>query len=163
MKAFAAQVRKRITATAVQRFETEPGRQAQVDWKEFGKQIVDGRPTKLYAFVMVLGYSRKPFVRFTTNMKQSTLLACHELAFAYFGGVTEEVLYDNMRTAFQPDAEGVWRSTKRLLALAVHYGYIPDAAAYGGPKPRGKSSGRLAIWTTISGRGWKEKPSVLQA
>jgi len=77
-----------------------------VAWKEFGKQVVDGKETKLYAFVMELGYSRKPFVRFTTDMRQSTLLACHELAFAYFGGVPEELLYDNMRTAFQRDQDG---------------------------------------------------------
>ena len=69
------------------RFETEPGLQAQVDWKEFRRQIVDGRETKLYAFVMVLGYSRKAFVRFTTSMDTATMLACHLLAFAYFGGV----------------------------------------------------------------------------
>jgi len=138
MKAFVAQIRRRITATAVQRFETEPGHQAQVDWKEFGKQIVDGRGAKLYAFVMVLGYSRKSFVRFTTDMKQSTLLACHELAFAYFGGVSEEVLYDNMRTAFQPDAEGEWRPTKRLSALAVHYGFIPRRCRVRRPETKGK-------------------------
>ena len=102
MKDFIAKARKRLAATAVQRFETEPGRHAQVDWKEFGKQVIDGRTTKLYAFVMVLGYSRKPFVRFTTDMRQSTLLACHELAFAYFGGVPEEALYDNMRRPISP-------------------------------------------------------------
>ena len=138
MKAFIAKTRHRIAATAVQRFETEPGRQAQVDWKEFGKQAVDGRETRLYAFVMVLGYSRKPFVRFTTDMRQSTLLACHELAFAHFGGVPEEVLYDNMRTAFQPDQEGQWRPAKRLAALAVHYGFVPKRCRVRRPETKGK-------------------------
>jgi len=51
MKDFVAKTRRRIAATAVQRFEIEPGRQAQVDWKEFGKQGVDGHVTRLYAFV----------------------------------------------------------------------------------------------------------------
>lgn len=138
MKAFIAKTRHRIAATAVQRFETEPGRQAQVDWKEFGKQAVDGRETRLYAFVMVLGYSRKPFVRFTTDMRQSTLLVCHELAFAHFGGVPEEVLYDNMRTAFQPDQEGQWRPAKRLAALAVHYGFVPKRCRVRRPETKGK-------------------------
>ena len=54
MKAFIAKTRHRIAATAVQRFETEPGRQAQVDWKEFEKLAVDGRETRLYVFVIVL-------------------------------------------------------------------------------------------------------------
>lgn len=63
MKAYLAQVRRTLNNQAVLRFETEPGRQAQVDWKEFGKQWVDGHETRLYAFVMVLGYSRMPFIR----------------------------------------------------------------------------------------------------
>ncbi len=94
MKDYVSLVRKKLALQAVMRFETEPARQGQVDWKEFGKQIVDGVETKLYAFVMVLGYSRKVFVRFTTRMNQATLLACYALAFEYFSGIPHEILYD---------------------------------------------------------------------
>jgi transposase len=138
MKAYAARLRKRPTQQAVMRFETEPGRQAQVDWKEFGRQVVDGKETKLYAFVMVLGYSRMPFVRFTTNMRQSTLLGCHTLAFEYFGGVPQEILYDNMRTAFEPDSEGFWHPGKRLSACTVHYGFAPQRCRIRRPETKGK-------------------------
>jgi transposase len=55
MKDYVASVRRKLEIQAVMRFETEPGLQAQVDWKEFGKQTVDGRVVKLSAFVMVLG------------------------------------------------------------------------------------------------------------
>ena len=138
MKDYVASVRRKLEIQAVMRFETEPGLQAQVDWKDFGKQTVDGRTTKLYAFVMVLGYSRKAFVLFTTGMDTATLLACHALAFAYFGGVPREILYDNMRTAFQPDAEGAWRPTKKLLTLAVHYGFAPKRCRARRPETKGK-------------------------
>lgn len=138
MKDYVASVRRKLALQAVMRFETEPGLQAQVDWKEFGKQTVDGRVTKLYAFVMVLGYSRKAFVLFTTGMDTATLLACHALAFAYFGGIPCEILYDNMRTAFQPDTEGNWRPTKRLLTLAVHYGFTPKNCRVRRPETKGK-------------------------
>jgi len=138
MKDYVASVRRKLQLQAVMRFETEPGLQAQVDWKEFGTQVVDGRRTKLYAFVMVLGYSRKAFVYFTTRMDSATLLACHALAFAYFGGVPHEILYDNMRTAFQPDSEGVWQPTKKLLGLAVHYGFIPKRCRVRRPETKGK-------------------------
>lgn len=138
MKDYVAAVRRKLTIQAVQRFETEPGRQAQVDWKEFGKQTVDGRVKKLYAFVMVLGYSRKAFVVFTTSMDTATLQACHVLAFEYFGGVPAEILYDNMRTAFQSDAEGTWKPTKRLLALAAHYGFAPKRCRVRRPETKGK-------------------------
>lgn len=138
LRDYAAAVQKRVELQAVIRFETEMGRQAQVDWKEFGKHLVDGKETKLYAFVMVLGYSRKPFVFFTISMDQSTLLACHVLAFAWFGGVPAEILYDNMRTAFQPDIEGTWHPTKRLLALAAHYGFAPRRCRVRRPETKGK-------------------------
>jgi transposase len=138
MKDYVASVRRKIELQAVIRFETEPGLQAQVDWKEFGKQTVDGCEVKLSAFVMVLGFSRKTFVLFTTRMDTATLLACHTLAFAYFGGVPREILYDNMRTAFHPDAEGVWRPTKKLMALAVHYGFAPKCCRVRRPETKGK-------------------------
>jgi len=157
LRDYAAAVTKRVTKAATIRFETEPGRQAQVDWKEFGKQVVDGRLTKLYAFVMVLGYSRKPFVRFTTSMAQATLLACHVLAFDFFGGVPCEILYDNMRTAFAPDAEGVWQPTKRLLALAAHYGFAPRRCRVRRPETKGKVERTIGyldnnFWPRMEGR-----------
>ena len=138
MKDYVAKVRRKLEAKAVVRFETEPGRQAQVDWKEFGTQLVDGKVRKLYAFVMVLGYSRKPFVWFTTSMDQATLLACHILAFKYFGAVTAEILYDNMRTAFSCGADGVWQATRRLLAFAAHYGFTPLRCRVRRPETKGK-------------------------
>lgn len=76
----------------VVRFETLPGEQMQVDWTtiRYGK-------TPIYGFVATLGYSRYTFVCFTDNMEASTLIACHEKAFLFFGGVTKSILYDNMK------------------------------------------------------------------
>jgi transposase len=90
LRDYAAKKSAEITTKAVLRFETEPGYQAQVDWKVLGKHFVDGRWQKLYAFVMVFGYSRKPFVIHTTSMDMATFLMCHVLSFTYFGGVPEE-------------------------------------------------------------------------
>ena len=70
LREYAARIRKKITTEAIIRFETEPGFQAQVDWKELGRRTVAGVVVKLYAFVMVLGYSRTPFVLFTTSMRE---------------------------------------------------------------------------------------------
>ncbi len=138
MKDYVAAVRRKLAAQAVIRFETEPGRQAQVDWKEFGVCTVDGVERKLYAFVMVLGYSRLPFIRFTTSMDQATLLACHILAFRSFGGVSAEILYDNMRTAFACGSDGRWKPTRRLLAFASHYGFTPLRCRVRRPETKGK-------------------------
>ena len=73
------------------RFETDAGCQMQVDWVEFPKD-------NLSAFVATLGFSRASYVEYVEDEKIETLIACHLNAFAYFGGVTKECLYDNMRT-----------------------------------------------------------------
>ena len=82
------------------RFETEPGRQMQVDWGT----MRNGR-SPLHVFVAVLGYSRMLYIEFTDNMRYDTLEPCHRNAFRFFGGVPREVLYDNMKTVvLQRDA-----------------------------------------------------------
>ena len=137
LRDYARKVRKRITTKAVRRFETEPGLQAQVDWKECGRWNIGGELIKLYAFVMVLGYSRKPFVLFTTNMKLSTVLKAHLLAFAWFGAVPREILYDNMKTAWHY-AAGQWMVNSELLKLASACGFTPRRCRIRRPQTKGK-------------------------
>jgi transposase len=78
-------------AAATLRFETAPGRQAQVDWGSSWAQIGDQR-VRVQLFVMVLGYSRRLYVEFTRDQTLASLLACHQHAFDWFGGLTEEIL-----------------------------------------------------------------------
>ena len=139
LRDYAAKKAAEIDRKAVIRFETEPGYQAQVDWKELGTRLVDGGWKKLYAFVMVFGYSRKPFVLHTTSMDQATVLMCHVLAFQYFGGVPQEILYDNMKTAFiYSTADEKWVPNKHLLSLARHYGFTPRRCQVRRPQTKGK-------------------------
>lgn len=137
LRDYARKVRKRITTRAVRRYETEPGLQAQVDWKECGRWNINGELIKLYAFVMVLGYSRKPFVLFTTNMKLSTVLKAHLLAFAWYQAVPREILYDNMKTAWQYVC-GQWTVNAGLLRLASACGFTPRRCRVRRPQTKGK-------------------------
>jgi transposase len=137
LKDFIRKERGEIKRLAVIRFETEPGYQAQVDWIEFGKQTLDGKVRKLYAFVMLLGYSRYAYVRFTTDMKSPTLLACHQAAFQFFGGVPKEILYDNMKTAWYFDGER-WVTNANLSRFANEYGFIPRRCQSRRPETKGK-------------------------
>lgn len=93
LKAFIATVRPAKTPEPLVRFETEPGRQMQVDFVVFKRCGV-----RLPAFVAKLGYSRMGFVRFVHDETWPTVKACLEAAFGYFGGVPREVLFDNMKT-----------------------------------------------------------------
>lgn len=64
-----------VQSRASMRFETAPGEQAQVDWGSFSVDWHQ-RKKRLYAFVMVLGYSRMMYVEFTENEKLETLMGC---------------------------------------------------------------------------------------
>ena len=48
-------------------------------------------------FSMILGYSRKRSVEFTLSTDTPTLIQSHLNSFQYFGGCTQEILYDNMK------------------------------------------------------------------
>ena len=81
------------------RFETTPGYQAQVDWKE-KLELVDmhNATYTINIFLMTLGYSRMKFVKLTFDRTQQTLFECITSAFEFFGGTTDEILFDNMKT-----------------------------------------------------------------
>ena len=59
-----AQLRPRRRREAYLRLRTLAGEQAQVDWAHFGKLTIGRAERPLMAFVLVLSYSRYPFVRF---------------------------------------------------------------------------------------------------
>jgi transposase len=90
-------IRDEFTRDVVDRFETEPGRQAQVDWGECGLIRHRGRQRKLHVFLMVLGYSRYTWAEFTTSTRRPELLRLMEKAFREIGGIPREVLVDNMK------------------------------------------------------------------
>jgi transposase len=120
----------------VVRFETAPGKQMQVDWGQ-----MRGGNAPLHAFVCVLGYSRALFVRITDNMRYETLQECHDLAFEYFQGIPEQVLYDNMKTVvIERDAygEGKHRLNQRLYQYAKSMGFMPKLCRPYRPQTKGK-------------------------
>lgn len=137
LRDYAKKISDRERMQAVIRFETEPARQAQVDWKEFRIKEENRPSRKIYAFNMTLGFSRKSFVYFTESMKQSVLHLCHRKAFEYFEGVPKEILYDNMKTAFICH-EGQFKPNKQLLSFANHYGFIPKRCRIRRPETKGK-------------------------
>ena len=75
-------MRDSAAAKLTVRFETPPGEQAQADWAEVGRfTLPNGEPVRLYAFVMVLSFSRMLYVEFTRSMRVETLIRCHQNAF----------------------------------------------------------------------------------
>lgn len=128
LREFVQPYREAPKKQATVRFETIPGRQAQVDWAEdIGEYLVDGIKRPLYAFVMILSYSRKRYIEFTTDMTQSTLMKCHMNAFSYFQGIPQQLLYDNMRTVVTKHSVKQIRFNKKFEDFLSYYGIIPKA------------------------------------
>ena len=81
------------------RFETEPGEQLQIDWKEDIRFTTsDGEIHSLNVFVGVLGYSRYSVYLLTLNRKQETLFHTLDTIFEKLGGFPKTVISDNMKT-----------------------------------------------------------------
>jgi len=116
---------------AYMRFESEPGCQAQVDFGEFQMVRGDGSIGKYYLFSMILGYSRKIYGELIERCDLPTFLDCHIRAFAFFGGVPGEILYDRMRNVYIGKVAGKARFNATVLGFAVHYGFkLRVAPAY---------------------------------
>ena len=123
------------------RFETPPGKQAQVDFAEFTVEFTDepGVVRKVWLFSMVLGHSRWLWGRFVASQNLQSVLRCHIAAFSDMGGVPEEILYDRMKTAVTGEDEaGVVTYNSSLVALLNHYGAIPRACQPYRAKTKGK-------------------------
>jgi len=116
------------------RFETKPGEQSQMDWGHFGNW--GGR--RLYGFALTLCYSRMRYVEFTQSQDIHHLLACMVHAFRYFGGVTECVLTDRMKTVLLDETGGELHFHKKFLEFAAYYGFVPRVCRPYRPETKGK-------------------------
>jgi transposase len=123
------------------RFETPPGRQAQVDFAEFTVSFTDepGVTRKVWLFSVILGHSRWLWGRFVASQNLQSVMRCHIAAFAAMDGVPEKILYDRMKTAvIGEDEAGVVTYNASLVALLNLYGALPRACRPYRAKTKGK-------------------------
>jgi transposase len=123
---------------ATVRFETPPGRQLQSDWGEITTEIA-GVETKVCFIVNTLGYSRRFHFWCTDRMDAEHTYDGLIRSFEYFGGVTEEVLVDNQKTAVLEHRAGAApQFNPRFVDLAGHYGFVPRACQPYRARTKGK-------------------------
>jgi transposase len=141
VKDFLRTVRPQALQVFERRFETPPGKQAQVDFAYFRTAFTDepGAERIIWLFSLVLGHSRMMWARFVARQDLQTVLRCHRAAFEALGGVPAEILYDRMKTAVrgEVDDRGIVYNPK-LLDLATHYGFVPKACRPYRAKTKGK-------------------------
>jgi transposase len=119
-----------------------PGACAQVDWGSVGAVPVGQTHRQLSFFVMVLCYSRMLYVACTVAQTMEHFLACHQHAFAFFGGIPSNVMVDTLTSAVLKRAVGeapVFHP--KYLDLAHHSGFTiaPCNIGKGNEKGRGEN------------------------
>lgn len=129
------------TKKATIRFETNPGLQAQVDWKEDMKLVNRyGEVFEVNIFLMVLGYSRYKYLVLTNDRTQKTLFKCMSSAFKHLGGVPREILFDNMKTVVDQSRSSFTQTVfnQSFEYYAQDMGFKPIACQPYRPQTKGK-------------------------
>ena len=138
VKIFVRSIKEQKTRIAYTRFETEPGLQAQVDWGDFKITDADGKTSTVYAFVLLLGFSRAMYVEFVERCTLETFMDCHIKAFRHLRGIPAEILYDNMKNVVIGRENGKPKFNDEFFHFAHHYGFTPRVCPPYSPWVKGK-------------------------
>lgn len=155
LKEYVHPLRRIRVPEATMRFETQPGEQAQVDWGSFSYLTQDGHMGRVWAFVMVLGWSRAIYVEFARRADVATFIRCHINAFERFGGVVNRCLYDNPKVVvLGRDHEGRPQWNSQFLDFALRTGFDirlcrPYRAQTKGKVESGIKYVRYNLWPTV--------------
>ena len=113
--------------------------QCQCDWAHFAHIEIGQAKRPLMAFVMVLSWSRRIFLRFFLGAHMENFLRGHVQAFESWGSVPRVTLYDNLKSAVLERKGSAIRFNPTVLALAAHYHFEPRPVA----PARGNQKGRV--------------------
>jgi transposase len=138
VRAYLRKVRPRPIA-AFQRTVYLPGEIGQVDWAVMPDPILDayGKLRPVYAFVMVLGYSRMLTVIFSFRTRLVDFLRCHAEALAFFGGTPRTIVYDNLKSVVLSRRGVEVTFNPAFLPFADRYQFRPLPTWPGEPHEKG--------------------------
>lgn len=133
--------KQRKQVKEVIRFETPPGEQAQLDWKENIRYVTkDGEILYVNVGVLLLSYSRFRTYYLSISKSQSILLSFLTESFEAIGGVPKVILTDNM-TTIMDDARTDYQKGKvneRFYQFSKDMGFEIRPCIAGKPKTKGK-------------------------
>lgn len=123
---------------ATVRFETEPGKQLQSDWGELVTEL-GGKPVRVHFIVNQLGYSRRFHFWCCEHADAEHTYEGLIRSFEYFGGVPNEVLVDNQKSAVLGHSNQSGPVfNERFVDLAGHYDFTPRACKPYRARTKGK-------------------------
>lgn len=145
---FVEQIRRefdipKIHSKSVRQYEKLPetayGDQGQADFGSFNMPCKDGSRRKVYFFVMILSRSRQKFVHFQDKpFTSSTTIEAHNLAFEYFEGQPDKILYDQDRVLMVDENLGDLILTKEFQLYSSGMIFTPVFCRKSDPESKGK-------------------------
>lgn len=119
--------------------ELPKGKQTQVDFGEKKVRTTKNKWKKLYVIAFVLSHSRYKYAEwqehpFTTR----DVIRSHENAFEYFGGVTEEIVYDQDKLMIVSENGGDIIYTEEFQAYKQQRGFSVYLCRAADPESKGK-------------------------
>lgn len=119
--------------------ELPMGQQVQVDWGEITVKNSEKKDVKLYFITFVLSHSRYKYVEwldrpFTTR----DTIRCHEKAFHFFGGMPEEIVYDQDHLITVSENAGDIILTSEFQAYKQDRGFRIYLCRKADPQSKGK-------------------------
>lgn len=125
----------------VMRQEHKLGEKLFVDWAGDTTPVVDtatGELRAAYLFLAVFGASNYTYAEVSFTQDTAAFLSAHVRALAFFGGVPELVVCDNLKTGikdaclYEPEANAAYQ------ALSEHYGFCVYPARPARPRDKAK-------------------------
>lgn len=116
---------------------TPPGKEAQVDFGKACPVFKNGKYRKCWLFKMTLTSSGHSYEELVWKQDVETFIRCHENAFRSFGGVTETIKLDNLKSGvlkahlFEPELNEVY------LHFSQHWGFAPNPCIAYAPEHKG--------------------------
>ncbi|AOM08779.1 IS21 family transposase [Bacillus thuringiensis] len=134
------------------RYETPPGEQAQLDWKESIKfETKDGEIIYVNVAVLLLSYSRFRVFHLNISKSQSVLLSFITEAFETFGGVPKVIVTDNMKTVMDEARTEHFSGTinNKFVQFAQDFGFKVQPCIAGRPNTKGKIEAPMKLLDEI--------------
>lgn len=115
------------------------GKQAQVDFGEYNMRDGQGKRVKVYFFTMVLSRSRCKYVFLSLTPFTSALTVyAHIKAFGYFGGIPEEIVYDQDKVLLVDENLGNLILTEVFQSFVRSMPFKPVFCRKSDPESKGK-------------------------
>ncbi|VWL84968.1 DDE-type integrase/transposase/recombinase [Oceanivirga miroungae] len=138
----------KYSSRAVVRFETEPGQQAQFDFKESVKiKMIDGKEMSVYIACLLFSYSRFRLYVLMPDLTTESVIQALAMMFEKAGCVPKEILFDNAKAIMieARTSKNEGKVNPKLSAFAKDMGFEIKPCVARRPQTKGKVESQMKV------------------